>query len=651
MNLKIKSKVFNSKISKRIFLSFIACALLPVTCFAILSYFQVVNHLKKSTIHNLRGSVKSFALSIDDHLKVIEGELDYLRSAVNDHNQVNPVALSDSSRKRLIKRFNSVTIFRNSSRSQRLVNQLPIKSLQFSPDELEHLSANLSLLTEINSSTSKPLILMSRLVDAKYGAKGYLVAEINLKNLWAIDELVNLPRNANFCILGSSQNLLYSSHPHITKIPEAIKTNVQLSTAGHFEFDFNEESFLASYTRMFLKPSYNLPHWTIIFFEAKTDIFAAVADFKVIFPSFMILTLMVVLKLSYRSIRQNLEPIEMLKDGAQRIAQRDFSKKVEIQSGDEFEELGKAFNYATERIDIFQKKSEQANKALMAARDNLEKTVQERTAELSKAKKEADNANHAKTEFLANMSHELRTPLNHIIGFTELVLDKHFGDLNKKQEEFLNDVQGSSHHLLSLINDILDISKIEAGKLVFSPSIVNLRELLERSLIMVKEKSMKNSIELQLDVNGADKTIFADERKLKQIMFNLLSNAMKFTPEGGIVSVIAKRYDFESRDKSVAFGNQNNSIMISVSDTGIGLRSDDLNRIFEPFEQIENSRSRKFQGTGLGLSLTKRLVELHGGRIWAESEGENKGSSINFIIPITQMGIPSGSEMENTGEE
>jgi signal transduction histidine kinase len=145
----------------------------------------------------------------------------------------------------------------------------------------------------------------------------------------------------------------------------------------------------------------------------------------------------------------------------------------------------------------------------------------------------ADKANNAKSEFLANMSHELRTPLNHIIGFTEIVLEKNFGELNEMQDEYLNDVHHSSRHLLSLINDILDLSKVEAGKIELEPSNCNLKMVLENSLVMIKEKAMKHRIRLTMDMDGVPETIKADERKLKQIIYNILSNAVKFTPDGG----------------------------------------------------------------------------------------------------------------------
>jgi signal transduction histidine kinase len=272
---------------------------------------------------------------------------------------------------------------------------------------------------------------------------------------------------------------------------------------------------------------------------------------------------------------------------------------------------------------------------------------------LRQAKETAEAANKAKSEFLANMSHELRTPLNHIIGFTELVLDKNFGELNELQEEYLNDVHHSSRHLLSLINDILDLSKVEAGKLELEPTDVNLKMVLENSLIMIKEKALKHGIKLVINTDGIPETIRADERKLKQIMYNLLSNAVKFTPNGGEIHLMANRVTgSESRvgaERQSRFigdpvlvqptiGNAQDAtgeyIEISVADTGIGLKKEDLERVFSPFEQVENSASRRFQGTGLGLSLTKSLVELHGGRIWVESEGEGKGAIFSFTLPI-----------------
>jgi signal transduction histidine kinase len=227
-------------------------------------------------------------------------------------------------------------------------------------------------------------------------------------------------------------------------------------------------------------------------------------------------------------------------------------------------------------------------------------------------------ANKHKSEFLANMSHELRTPLNAIIGFSEVLHERMFGEINDKQAEYLDDIHSSGEHLLSLINDILDLSKIEAGRMDLELSRFDIAGALENSMTLIRERATRNNIALGLECDAEVGEWIADERKFKQIMLNLLSNAVKFTPQGGSISVRARRADA--------------SVEIAVADTGIGIKPEDQELVFEEFRQAGGDHLKKSEGTGLGLALTKRFVELHKGKISLQSE-VGKGSTFTFTLP------------------
>jgi signal transduction histidine kinase len=227
-------------------------------------------------------------------------------------------------------------------------------------------------------------------------------------------------------------------------------------------------------------------------------------------------------------------------------------------------------------------------------------------------------ANQHKSEFLANMSHELRTPLNAIIGFSEVLLERMFGEINEKQDDYLKDILSSGRHLLMLINDILDLAKVEAGRMELDPAQFHVPTAIDNAMTLIRERAQRHGIALAATVDPALDAIVADERKFKQILLNLLTNAVKFTPDGGRVDVIARR--------------AGEMLEVAVRDTGIGIAKEDQEAVFEEFRQVGRHYTNKQEGTGLGLTLTRRFVELHGGTIRVESE-PGKGSTFTFMIP------------------
>lgn len=245
---------------------------------------------------------------------------------------------------------------------------------------------------------------------------------------------------------------------------------------------------------------------------------------------------------------------------------------------------------------------------------------------MGRVERQLESVNKAKSDFLASMSHELRTPLNAVIGFSQVLQDQDFGPLNEKQKGYVLDILESGKHLLSLINDILDLSKVEAGKMGLQLSPVVVGDLLAGSLVMIKEKAMKHGITLKTDIPEELSyfEMLADERKFKQILFNLLSNASKFTPDGGAITLSARRM----------VEGEGEVIQVSVKDTGIGLTPENQGKVFESFYQVSGSLTSKTSGTGLGLPLARSFVKLHGGRMWVESEGEGKGSQFHFTLPV-----------------
>jgi signal transduction histidine kinase len=278
-------------------------------------------------------------------------------------------------------------------------------------------------------------------------------------------------------------------------------------------------------------------------------------------------------------------PIQKIDTRLAAIASGDFSGHVDVPNGDELGALATNVNQMND--------------------------------ELRRLYREVETASQHKSDFLANMSHELRTPLNAIIGFSQVLREGMAGDVNKKQAEYLEDILSSGNHLLSLINDVLDLSKVEAGQVELELAPFSLQGALEQGVAMVRERATRDEVRVTLAPNANVDVIAGDERRIRQVIFNLLSNAVKFTPAGGSVDIWATQV--------------NGAVSVSVADTGPGIALADLRRVFEEFQQTE-AGVEQGEGTGLGLALSKRLIELHGGRIWVDSE-LGRGSTFVFTLP------------------
>ena len=356
------------------------------------------------------------------------------------------------------------------------------------------------------------------------------------------------------------------------------------------------------------------PGWWVFVEEPLSEAFAPIESAIWRTAVLLVVFLLVAIATSVLLARRLVRPIESIEVAAAKIGSGALDQRIEISSRDELGALAEEFNRMATR--------------LQESYAGLEHQVQERTRELTSALSRLDEqtheleaASHHKSEFLANMSHELRTPLNAISGFSQVLRKQLYGEINEKQAEYLDDILASARHLESLIDDVLDLAKVEAGQIELQLVPFSLPVALERGVVIVRERATKGGVRISLSSDPGIDVVIGDERRVRQVLFNLLSNAVKFTPADGTVDVAVTRLDGEVR--------------ISVSDSGPGIATEDQVRIFEEFQQAAAGKEQR-EGTGLGLALSKRLVELHGGRIWVESE-PGQGSRFVFTLPVPPM--------------
>ena len=429
------------------------------------------------------------------------------------------------------------------------------------------------------------------IIRARIGEAGYAYAVNSQGELIAHPDTNLVLRHTNLAALPQVR----------TALTGASTARADLVTTGR---DPDGKEVLSAFQRI------DPPGWWVFVEEPTSVAFAPIESAIWRTALLLVVFLLVAVVTSVLLARNLVRPIESIQVAAAKIGSGALDQRIDISSRDELGALAEEFNRMAARLE--------------ASYVGLEQQVQERTRELANALAELDEksreleaASHHKSEFLANMSHELRTPLNAISGFSQVLRKQLFGEINEKQAEYLDDILGSARHLLSLIDDVLDLSKVEAGQIDLQVAPFSLSGALERGVAVVRERATKGGVRVSLSSDPRVDTVMGDERRIRQVIFNLLSNAVKFTPAGGTVEIAAAQRDGEVR--------------VSVTDTGPGIALEDQERIFEEFQQAAAGKEQR-EGTGLGLALSKRLVELHGGRIWVDSDLGN-GSTFVFTLP------------------
>ncbi len=348
--MPFETTTFNSKLASRIFLTFVMCALIPVACLSGVFYLEITGDLENQNIKMLGHAVKSQAEALFGRLNQAEQELDLLNT-MDAPVRGNPENLSGKLRDRLRLKFKNIAFVKIPGPVAPVLGVSPIDSLNLAADDVKHLADRKPLLVELNFSGSGPFIILAHFDDAGADPEGYVAAEMDPDFLWPMNGSDNLPPGAGYSVLNSAGELVCSTEPGLFRLTDFLKAETKTATLGTFEFSLHDEIYVASYSQVFLKPTYNLPHWTLVLFRAKSDVLRPIEQFKKTFQLIILGTLLLVAGLSIAQIRKSMVPVGELIKGAERIAKKDFSQEIRISSNDEFEVLARAFNQMAGKLD------------------------------------------------------------------------------------------------------------------------------------------------------------------------------------------------------------------------------------------------------------------------------------------------------------
>lgn len=461
--------------------------------------------------------------------------------------------------------------------------------------------------------------IVTALLDANGTVYGVVGADITLERLTRYISRFDVGRDREMILVDKNGMILAAKDS--SRLFGNISDLLSDQTPAFLSSDEGVLVLNGTYLMYYTSPDLG---WKIGLFVPFSDIEREINESIVLILLFVLIALVLLSAITIIALNETvIRPLSSLTEVSRRIAETgDLDQEIETGGTGEIGILARSFKSMVQKIHSEEMGRKQALADLADYRDHLEDVVAERTRELAQAKEAAESADRIKSAFLATMSHELRTPLNSIIGFSGILLQGLAGPLNDEQRKQLTMVSESSEHLLALINDVLDISKIEAGQLALANDPFDMKAILEKVARTVRPLAEKKNLALEVEISEDVGLARGDPRRVEQVLLNLLSNAIKFTEQGRIrlsCSVEGERF------------------LIRVQDTGIGIRKEDLGKLFRPFSQVDTGLTRRYEGTGLGLSISKKLVDMMGGTIRVESE-QGKGSIFSVELPTDRSG-------------
>jgi signal transduction histidine kinase len=587
---------FRSRVARRIFGLFILCALLPLGVMAYVALSQVTRQLEQQAEAYLQQANKATGLLLFERLLILESDLKALPAI--------PEVLTDLSQEfyeRLEQHFRSLVLLQQNGAVTQALGTIPVLP-QLRRDEHEHLRRGETLLLVRSTPDGIAKIFMARALPPYQASERMWLGEIQADYLWDSDSIKG--QGIELLVLDQTNRVLFALPLEPLPLRELAVARQRNPATGRFDWRSGEYAYRAQYRTLFMQPRF-LATWVLVQSQSQADILRPLQDFTRSFLLITVLTFLAVVCLSIRQIRRQMVPVELLHEATRRIAARDFQHRVQISGQDEFAALGESFN-------------EMATALLQ-------------TEVLRTAKEAAETANRSKSRFLAQMSHELRTPLNAIIGYSEM-LQEEAEELG--QTDFVPDLRkitAAGKHLLALINDVLDLAKIEAGKMTLYLETFAVARLAREVVSTMQPLVEKNANTLHVDIADDVGSIYADMTKVRQIVLNLLSNACKFTKQGCIT--------IEMRRETA---NATAWLTCRVRDTGIGMSAEQMARLFQEFAQAEASTQHQYGGTGLGLVLCQRFCQMMGGEITVTSaSGKGTTFTVRLPDPVVPPALPA----------